>query len=81
MRLIEVKGIVRIIVECFFEQVRVLKEICNNGGVFCVFYGGEEVVYFIVINEGFCNLVYILYIYVVDLVIDGKKVNVILKDI
>ena len=47
----------------------------------CVLYGGEEVVHFTVTNEGLRNLVYTPHIYVVDLVIDGKKVNAILKDI
>ena len=32
-------------------------------------------------NEGLRNLVYTPHIYVVDLIIDGKKVNAILKDI
>ena len=58
-----------------------MKEIRKNGGVPCVLYGGNEVVHFTVTNEGLRNLVYTPHIYVVDLVIDGKKVNAILKDI
>ena len=80
MRSIEVKGTARTIAERSSEQARALKEIRNNGGVPCVLYGGE-VVHFTVTNEGLRNLVYTPHIYVVDLVIDGKKVNAILKDI
>ena len=58
-----------------------MKEIRKNGGVPCVLYGGNEVVHFTVTNEGLRNLVYTPHIYVVDLIIDGKKVNAILKDI
>ena len=43
----------------------------------CVLYGGNEVVHFTVPNEGLRNLVYTPHIYVVDLIIDGKKVNAI----
>ena len=72
MKSIEVKGTARTIAERSSEQARALKEIRKNGGVPCVLYGG---------NEGLRNLVYTPHIYVVDLIIDGKKVNAILKDI
>ena len=81
MKSIEVKGTARTIAERSSEQARALKEIRKNGGVPCVLYGGDEVVHFTVTNEGLRNLVYTPHIYVVDLVIDGKKVNAILKDI
>ena len=81
MKSIEVKGTARTIAERSSEQARALKEIRKNGGVPCVLYGGNEVVHFTVTNEGLRNLVYTPHIYVVDLVIDGKKVNAILKDI
>ena len=81
MRSIEVKGTARTIAERSSEQARALKEIRKNGGVPCVLYGGNEVVHFTVPNEGLRNLVYTPHIYVVDLIIDGKKVNAILKDI
>ncbi|EJX01947.1 ribosomal protein L25, Ctc-form [gut metagenome] len=58
-----------------------MKAIRKNGGVPCVLYGGEEVVHFTVPSEGLRNLVYTPHIYVVNLDIDGKKVNAILKDI
>ena len=81
MKSIEVKGTARTIAERSSEQARALKEIRRNGGVPCVLYGGNEVVHFTVTNEGLRNLVYTPHIYVVDLIIDGKKVNAILKDI
>ena len=81
MKSIEVKGTARTIAERSSEQARALKEMRKNGGVPCVLYGGNEVVHFTVTNEGLRNLVYTPHIYVVDLVIDGKKVNAILKDI
>ena len=73
MKSIEVKGTARTIAERSSEQARALKEIRKNGGVPCVLYGGNEVVHFTVTNEGLRNLVYTPHIYVVDLVIDGKK--------
>ena len=81
MKSIEVKGTARTIAERSSEQARALKEMRKNGGVPCVLYGGNEVVHFTVTNEGLRNLVYTPHIYVVDLVIDGKKVNAILIDI
>ena len=78
MKSIEVKGTARTIAERSSEQARALKEIRKNGGVPCVLYGGNEVVHFTVTNEGLRNLVYTPHIYVI---IDGKKVNAILKDI
>ena len=81
MRTIDVKGTARTIAERSSEQSRALKAIRKNGGVPCVLYGGEEIVHFTVPNEGLSNLVYTPHIYVVNLDIDGKKVNAILKDI
>ncbi|WP_294534035.1 50S ribosomal protein L25/general stress protein Ctc [uncultured Bacteroides sp.] len=81
MRTIDVKGTARTIAERSSEQSRALKAIRKNGGVPCVLYGGEEIVHFTVPNEGLRNLVYTPHIYVVNLDIDGKKVNAILKDI
>ena len=81
MRTIDVKGTARTIAERSSEQSRALKAIRKNGGVPCVLYGGEETIHFTVPNEGLRNLVYTPHIYVVNLDIDGKKVNAILKDI
>ena len=58
-----------------------MKAIRKNNGVPCVLYGGKEVVHFTVTVDGLRNLVYTPHIYVVDLVIDGKKYNAIMKDI
>ena len=81
MRSIEIKGTARTIAERSSEQARALKAIRKNNGVPCVLYGGKEVVHFTVPAEGLRNLVYTPHIYVVDLDIDGKKVNAIMKDI
>ena len=81
MKSIEVKGTARTIAERSSEQARALKSIRNEGGVPCVLYGGEEVVHFTVANDALRHLVYTPHIYLVDLVIDGKRINAILKDI
>lgn len=81
MKSIEVKGTARNIAERSSEQARALKEIRKNDAVPCVLYGGNEVVHFTVGNDGLRNLVYTPHIYIVNLDIDGKKVNAILKDI
>ena len=81
MKSIEVKGTARTIAERSSEQARALKAIRKNNGVPCVLYGAGENVHFTVPAEGLRNLVYTPHIYVVDLVIDGKKVNAIMKDI
>ena len=81
MRSIEIKGTARTIAERSSEQARALKAIRKNNGVPCVLYGGKEIVHFTVPAEGLRNLVYTPHIYVVDLDIDGKKVNASMKDI
>lgn len=81
MRSIEVKGTARTIAERSSEQARALKAIRKDNGVPCVLYGGGENVHFTVTSDALRNLVYTPHIYTVDLVIDGKKVNAILKDI
>lgn len=81
MRSIEVKGTARTIAERSSEQAKALKTIRKNNGVPCVMYGGKEIVHFTVTNDELRNLVYTPHIYVVDLIIDGKKYNAIMKDI
>ena len=81
MKSIEVKGTARTIAERSSDQARALKAIRKDNGVPCVLYGGGENIHFTVPVEGLRNLVYTPHIYVVDLIIDGKKVNAILKDI
>ena len=44
-------------------------------------YGGEKVVHFTVSSDALRNLIYTPHIYVVDLIIDGEKVNAILKEV
>ena len=58
-----------------------MKAIRKDNGVPCVLYGVGENVHFTVPADGLRNLVYTPHIYVVNLDIDGKKVNAILKDI
>ena len=81
MKSIEVKGTTRTIAERSSDQARALKAIRKDNGVPCVLYGGGENIHFTVPVEGLRNLVYTPHIYVVDVIIDGKKVNAILKDI
>ena len=81
MKSIEGKGTARTIAERSSDQARALKAIRKDNGVPCVLYGGGENIHFTVPAEGLRNLVYTPHIYVVDLIIDGKKVNAILKDI
>ncbi|HJA82807.1 MAG TPA: 50S ribosomal protein L25/general stress protein Ctc [Candidatus Bacteroides intestinavium] len=81
MKSIEVTGTARTIAERSSEQARALKAIRKNNGVPCVLYGGKEVIHFTVTVDGLRNLVYTPHIYVVDLIIDGKKYNAIMKDI
>ena len=81
MKSIEVKGTARTIAERSSEQARALKAIRKNNGVPCVLYGAGENVHFTVPADGLRNLVYTPHIYVVDLIIDGKKINAIMKDI
>ena len=81
MKSIEVTGTARTIAERSSEQARALKAIRKNNGVPCVLYGGKDVIHFTVTVDGLRNLVYTPHIYVVDLIIDGKKYNAIMKDI
>ncbi len=81
MRSIEIKGTARTIAARSSEQARALKAIRKDNGVPCELYGGGENIHFTVPADGLRNLVYTPHIYVVDLIIDGKKVNAIMKDI
>ncbi|MDR3272227.1 MAG: 50S ribosomal protein L25/general stress protein Ctc [Flavobacteriaceae bacterium] len=46
----------------------------------CVLYGGEEVIHFTVSKEATRKLIYTPEIYIVNLSVDGKKYDAILKD-
>ncbi|WP_071145606.1 50S ribosomal protein L25/general stress protein Ctc [Bacteroides ihuae] len=81
MKSIEVKGTARTIAERSSDQSRAIKAIRKNNGVPCVIYGGGENIHFTVTVDSLRNLVYTPHIYIVDLDIDGKKLNAILKDI
>ena len=81
MKSIEIKGTARTIAARSSEQARALKAIRKDNGVPCELYGGGENIHFTVPADGLRNLVYTPHIYVVDLDIDGKKMNAIMKDI
>ncbi len=64
------------------------RDLRRASGVPCVLYGVEKdangqpvATHFTVTTDGLRNLVYTPHIYVVNLDIDGKKVNAIMKDI
>ncbi|WP_177602651.1 50S ribosomal protein L25/general stress protein Ctc [uncultured Phocaeicola sp.] len=83
MKSIEIKGSLRT-----ETGKKATRELRNNDCVPCVLYGiqkdenGNPVsTHFTVSNEGLRKLVYTPHIYVVDLNIDGKTVNAIMKDI
>ena len=88
MRSFERKGTARNIAERSSEQKKALKAMRKNNEVPCVLYGvgkdadGKPVAtHFTVSYDSLRNLVYTPHIYVVDLTIDGKMVNAIMKDI
>ena len=83
MKSIEIKGSVRTDL-----GKKATRELRKNNGVPCVLYGmqkdenGNQVAtHFTVTVDGLRKLVYTPHIYVVDLNIDGKIVNAIMKDI
>ena len=83
MKSIEIKGSVR--TDLGKKETRELRK---NNGVPCVVYGVQKdengnpvATHFSVTTDGLRNLVYTPHIYVVDLNIDGKTVNAIMKDI
>ena len=83
MKSIEIKGSLR--TEIGKKATHSLRK---NNGVPCVLYGMQKdengkpvATHFTVTVDGLRKLVYTPHIYVVDLVIDGKKVNAIMKDI
>ena len=83
MKSIEIKGTVR--TDFGKKEARELRK---NSNVPCILYGVQKdekglpvATHFTVNVDGLRNLVYTPHIYVVDLNIDGKVVNAILKDI
>ena len=83
MKSIEIKGSLRT-----ETGKKATRELRNNDIVPCVLYGVQKdengnpvATHFTVTTDGLRNLVYTPHIYVVDLNIDGKIVNAIMKDI
>jgi large subunit ribosomal protein L25 len=81
MKSIELKGTARTIAERSSEQSRALKAIRKSGGVPCVVYGGEKNMNITVEERDLRKVVYTPHIYVIDLIIDGVKINAVLKEI
>lgn len=88
MKSFELKGTARTIAQRSSEQKRALKAMRKNNEVPCVLYGVEKdadgkpvATTFTVPYDSLRNLVYTPHIYVIDLTIDGKMVNAIMKDI
>jgi large subunit ribosomal protein L25 len=88
MKTFELQGTARTIAERSSEQKRALKAMRKNNEVPCVLYGVEKdaegkplAIAFKVTTDSLRKLVYTPNIYGIDLTIDGKKVNAILKDI
>ena len=83
MKSIEIKGSLRT-----ETGKKATRELRNNDIIPCVLYGVQKdengnpvATHFTVTTDGLRNLVYTPHIYVVDLNIDGKIVNAIMKDI
>jgi len=83
MKSIEIKGSLRT-----ETGKKATRELRNNDIVPCALYGVQKdengnpvATHFTVTTDGLRNLVYTPHIYVVDLNIDGKIVNAIMKDI
>lgn len=76
MQTIELKGVKRV-----ETGKKVTKQLRQEELVPCVLYGAGEVVHFAANIKEFTNLVYSPNVYIVNLNIDGKNAQAILKDI
>lgn len=88
MKTFELKGTARTIAERSSEQKRALKALRKNSEVPCVLYGVEKdadgkptAVSFKVTTDSLRKLVYTPDIYLINLTIDDKQVQAIMKDI
>ena len=81
MKTFQLEGAVRQIAETSADRKRALKQIRKNNEIPAVIYGGEEVVHFTVSVDAVRGLIYTPEIFLVELNLDGKKVNAVLKDI
>ncbi len=76
MQTIEIKGTERKAV-----GKKATQELRKNEHVPCVLYGGEKIIHFSAEEKTFRHLVYTPHVYIVNLDIDGNKVQAIMKDI
>ena len=76
MKTIEVKGTLRSDL-----GKKASKTISKSANVPCVVYGGKENINFTTVKADLKHLVYTPHVYIVNLDIDGKKVDAIMKDI
>jgi len=76
MKKIELKGSKREVI-----GKKATKELRSEGKVPGVLYGGEEVVHFAIEEKQLSGLLYTPNVYIVELNVDGKKVDAIMQDI
>jgi large subunit ribosomal protein L25 len=81
MKSFELTGTARTIAARSSEQARALKKLRKEGNVPCVLYGGKENMNFTLKENDLRKVVITPHIYVIDLVIDGKKKNAVLKEV
>lgn len=57
------------------------KQVRKNGEIPCVLYGGEELVHFSAPVNDFRNLIYTPHVYIVNLDLEGKQLQAMVKDL
>lgn len=76
MKTIEISATVR--TDLGKKATRILR---NEGEVPCVLYGGKEVIHFHAFKNSFLKLVYTHEVYIVELLVNGKKHKAVMQDI
>lgn len=76
MKKFELKGTIR-------QDVgkKATKQIRNQGNIPCVLYGGEEPIHFYAPVNEFRNLIYTPHVYIVDLDVNGKNYQALMKEL
>lgn len=80
MKTFSVEGKSREVATTSADQKRALKALRKENQVPAVLYGGEKVVHFNISQDSVRGLIYTPEVYLVELVIDGKKTMAIVKD-